>query len=249
MTPEVDDLFTREEFQGKPFEFNREVARVFDDMAERSIPFYQEVQGMVTRMAVRFYQPGTRLLDLGSSTGRTSALIYQALEEAGIEDFHILSLDNSAPMCEVCRARREEMGADPERWEIREGDVLSENIGGASVAILNYTLQFVPPLKREALIRKVYHGLEHQGVLLVSDKMGQTSTDISRIFVDEYYRFKKENGYSQLEISRKREALENVLIPYRLDEETALFHRSGFEAVEIFFSWYNFTSLLCLKQG
>ncbi len=233
----------------RPFEFSQDVARAFDDMAERSIPFYREVQGMVRDLALRFFQPGTRILDLGSSTGWTSALIYQALREQGQEDFRILSLDSSAPMTEEAHRRREALGADPEGWEIRQGDILTESLAGASVVILNYTLQFIPPLKREGLVRRIYQGLSHQGILLVSDKMLQESTDLSRIFIDEYYGFKGKQGYSTLEIARKREALENVLVPYRLKEEEALFRRAGFEAVELFFSWYNFSSFLCLKQG
>jgi tRNA (cmo5U34)-methyltransferase len=114
---------------------------------------------------------------------------------------------------------------------------------------MNYTLQFIDPLRREKLIRKIYEGLNHNGILLVSDKTLQSHTDLSRIFVDNYYNLKRANGYSELEISRKREALENVLIPYPIKEEERLFRDAGFEAVDLFYTWYNFSSFVCLKKG
>ena len=88
---------------------------------------------------------------------------------------------------------------------------------------MNYTLQFIDPLHREKLVRRIYEGLNHNGILLVSDKTLQSHTDLSRIFVDNYYNLKRTNGYSELEISRKREALENVLIPYPVKEEESPF--------------------------
>ena len=114
---------------------------------------------------------------------------------------------------------------------------------------MNYTLQFLDPLEREPLIRRIYEGLNHNGILLVSDKTLQSHTDISRIFIDNYYNMKRANGYSELEISRKREALENVLIPYPIREEENLFRNAGFEAVDLFYTWYNFSSFICLKKG
>ena len=125
---------------------------------------------------------------------------------------------------------------------------MAVEIRDAGVVIMNYTLQFVPPLEREALVRRIYASLRHNGILIVSDKTTQSHTDISRIFVEKYYEFKRSNGYSELEISRKREALENVLIPYSVAEEEELFRQCGFAAVDRFFSWYNFSSFLCVKR-
>jgi tRNA (cmo5U34)-methyltransferase len=233
----------------RAFEFNEGVAHVFDDMAERSIPHYKDVQEMVTTLALTFYQEGSRIYDLGCSTGTTIALILEGLKEHGLNDYFIKGVDNSAPMCKEAVEKLEGLNYDPEKIVIEEADIMDETIENASVVIMNYTLQFIDPFHREELIRKIYKGLNHNGILLVSDKTLQSHTDISRIFVDNYYNLKRKNGYSELEIARKREALENVLIPYPIAEEEDLFKLCGFEAVDLFYTWYNFSSFICLKKG
>ena len=231
-----------------PFTFNEKVAHVFDDMAERSIPFYKEVQKMLTDLSLTFFQPGSKIYDLGCSTATTSALVYQGLIDLGVTDFTIKAIDNSEAMCEEAQIKLNSIGASKEQVVISNSDFLSEDITSASVVIMNYTLQFIDPLKRETLIKKIYDGLNHNGVLLVTDKLLQSNTDISRTFIDKYYNMKRLNGYSELEISQKREALDNVLIPYTLEEETELFKSCGFKGVDSFFSWYNFTSFICIKK-
>ncbi|MDC7221281.1 MAG: carboxy-S-adenosyl-L-methionine synthase CmoA [Spirochaetales bacterium] len=233
----------------KPFEFNENVAHVFDDMAERSIPWYREVQRMVTTLGVTFFKPGSRIYDLGCSTGTTMALLAQAFEERGVDDYRLMGVDNSEPMCREAREKLGKSPASPDRWTVDCNDLESYPIENASVVVMNYTLQFVDPLAREELMGKIYRGLNHNGVLLISDKTQQSHTDTSRIFMDNYYHMKRQNGYSEMEISRKREALENVLIPYTVEEEKELFRQSGFEAVDLFFTWFNFSSFICMKKG
>ena len=232
----------------RPFEFNEKVAHVFDDMAERSIPFYKEVQKMVTTLSLTFFQEGSVIYDLGSSTATTISLISQGMKDHGIGDYRIVGIDSSAAMCREAEAKLKSVDAPMEKIALKEGDLFDLPIENASVVIMNYTLQFIDPLKREKLISHIYQGLRHNGVLLVSDKMLQSNTDTSRIFIENYYDMKRANGYSELEISQKREALENVLIPYSVKEEVSLFRNCGFEAVDIFFSWYNFSSFICMKK-
>jgi tRNA (cmo5U34)-methyltransferase len=121
-------------------------------------------------------------------------------------------------------------------------------IENASVVTLCWTLQFVRPLYRDRLIRKIYEGMTDGGVLIVTDKVLTNDSNMNRLFIDFYYDFKRRNHYSEVEISKKREALENVLIPYRLDENLELFRRNGFSTVETFFQWYNFAGFLCVKN-
>ncbi|MBN2617288.1 MAG: carboxy-S-adenosyl-L-methionine synthase CmoA [Spirochaetales bacterium] len=244
----IDKVFSNPIGKIPPFTFNEKVAHVFDDMAERSIPFYKEVQKMITDLTITFFQPGSKIYDLGCSTATTSALVYQSLIDHGINEFFIKGIDSSQPMCDEARVKLDSINASGDHVLITHGDFLSEDIHDASVVIMNYTLQFIDPLKREQLITKIYNGLRHNGVLLVSDKLLQSNTDISRTFIDKYYNMKRLNGYSELEISQKREALENVLIPYTLEEETDLFRQCGFKGVDPFFSWYNFTSFICIKK-
>ena len=244
----VDRVF-HGEGEVKPFEFNEKVAHVFDDMAERSIPWYKEVQRMVTTLGMTFFKPGTRIYDLGCSTGTTMALFAEAFRERCIEDYRIIGIDNSDAMCREAREKIEKLELASEKISVYCDDLENREIENASVVVMNYTLQFIDPLAREELIGRIYRGLNHNGVLLVSDKTLQSHTDASRIFMDNYYHMKRQNGYSEMEISRKREALENVLIPYKIEEEKELFYECGFESVDIFFTWFNFSSFICMKKG
>ncbi|WP_321991269.1 carboxy-S-adenosyl-L-methionine synthase CmoA [Marispirochaeta aestuarii] len=231
-----------------PFEFNSEVARVFDDMADRSIPWYRQVEQMSASLSAEFYQAGSILYDLGCSTATGTILAAEALKAKGFDSVSLVGVDNSPAMCQWAREKLEEMYGESSPVVIRNESIEDTSLDKASVILMNYTLQFVSPLKREALVRKIYESLEHNGILIVSDKTTQSHTDMSRIFIDKYYDFKRANGYSELEISQKREALENVLIPYSVQEEETLFSDTGFASVDRFFCWYNFSSFICLKR-
>jgi tRNA (cmo5U34)-methyltransferase len=120
-------------------------------------------------------------------------------------------------------------------------------IENASVVTMLLTLQFVRPLHRERVMRRIYEGLEPNGCLLLVEKLTGASTVLNRLFINHYYEFKRRNGYSETEIAQKREALENVLIPYRLEENVQLLEDTGFSAVECFFRWYNFCGIIAVK--
>ena len=246
-----DQVFAQPRGEIKAFEFNETVAQVFDDMANRSIPFYSQVEGMTASLAATFWQDDTAIYDLGCSTATCSLLILDEIRrQRGMipGGFEIQALDSSAPMCVEAREKIRVRGIEEGIIHIRHGDILDIDIRNASVVVMNYTLQFIPPLKRESLVQSIYQGLAENGVLLVSDKTLQNHTDVSRIFIDKYYDYKRSRGYSELEISQKREALENVLIPYHIREEEELFRKCGFDSVDIYFSWYNFSSFICVKR-
>ncbi len=114
--------------------------------------------------------------------------------------------------------------------------------------VLCLTLQFVRPIYREQLIRKIYEGLTSGGVLILVEKILTENSNLNRDFIDYYYDYKRRNHYSELEISQKREALENVLIPYKLSENVTMLKNSGFATTETFFKWYNFTGLIAFKK-
>ena len=90
-------------------------------------------------------------------------------------------------------------------------------------------------------------GLHHDGCLILVEKVVGEDSLLNRLFIEHYHEFKQRNGYSEIEIAKKREALENVLLPYRLNENVELLKQSGFRAVDVFFKWYNFAGLLALK--
>jgi tRNA (cmo5U34)-methyltransferase len=230
-----------------PFRFDEDVAAVFDDMAERSIPFYREVARMTVRLAADFLHDGATVYDLGCSTGSTSMLIQSFVEQAGLWDVRILAVDSSRAMCDRARSKIDQRFGREHGITVVDAALEDIDFEPCDLVILNYTLQFVPPLRRKTVVDRIFNALTRPGALIVSDKTVQSGTNVSRLFVDEYYRFKRAHGYSELEISQKREALENVLIPYSLEEEVELLEGSGFDTVDPFFAWFNFVSLLAVK--
>ena len=224
------------------FEFDDKVAAVFDDMANRSIPFYSQVQAMIVDLAGQYYQEGTRIYDLGCSTGRMTAqlaLAYDAIHE-------IVGIDNSEAMIRRARANLDKLETSV-TLTLETGDVRDLSIDNASVVVMNYTLQFVRPLHREKVVRRIYDSLQPGGVLILSEKVLEEKTHLSRLFIDAYYRFKRDQGYTELEISQKRERLENVLVPYKVSELIELLQGSGFNEAGVFFKWHNFASLIAIK--
>lgn len=239
-----DELFKSPGSGKTPFEFNEQVAAVFDDMAERSVPFYREVLRMTAELAHDFYRTETQIYDLGCST---AALLVPLHEQFATREFHYTGIDSSAPMIERARQRHLQLGKTPAKIELLVADIAAVDFQPASVFVANYTLQFLKPLARQALLRKIYNSLTDNGCLILSEKCLEDSADVSRLYAEHYHALKARNGYSALEIAEKREALENVLIPFRVSENAEMLRSAGFSPVSIFFKCYGFTSFLALK--
>jgi tRNA (cmo5U34)-methyltransferase len=239
-----DEIFKRPGSGKVPFEFNAQVAEVFDDMISRSVPFYREVLRMTAEFAHDFYQPDTQIYDLGCSTG---ALLHHIEKEFAGKPYLYTGIDSSADMIRQANLRcpRIHSGATEARFVI--ADITTFDFKPASVFVSNYTFQFLKPLARQALLRRIYAALQNDGCLLFSEKCLEDSSDVSRLYADHYHAMKARNGYSELEIAEKREALENVLIPFRLSENIEMLRDAGFNPVSIFFKCYGFTSFLALK--
>jgi tRNA (cmo5U34)-methyltransferase len=242
-----DQVFLISSARASDFVFNTEVAEVFDDMIVRSVPFYLEQQFMIKEVGKKFWIPNTNVYDLGCSTATTLINLCREVDGPGL----FIGYDNSIPMLEQAKYKIKENSLE-NRIEVRYGDLNGDlsnlAIENASVITMCFTLQFIRPLKRDNLIKKIYSSLVEDGVLVVTEKILTSTTHMNRFFIDFYYDFKRRNGYSENEIMRKRESLENVLVPYRIDENLDLFRRNGFEIVETFFQWYNFAGFLCVKK-
>jgi tRNA (cmo5U34)-methyltransferase len=240
-------VFASSDARASDFEFNEEVAGVFDDMLVRSVPGYLEQQSLIREIATRFHLPGSKVYDLGCSTGTTLMNIAQSLDDSA----ELVGYDNSKPMLERARANVAASGLKNPidlRYADLNTDASTLDLENAGVVTLCWTLQFIRPLGRDRLIRRIYDSLGTGGALICCEKILTNDSDMNRFFVDFYYDFKRRNGYSEDEILRKREALENVLVPYRADENFELFRRNGFQIVETFFQWYNFCGFLCVKN-
>jgi tRNA (cmo5U34)-methyltransferase len=238
-----DDLFKNQRDLIGDFNFGQETAEVFDDMLDRSVPFYAEIQRMIGELAADFAAEGTRLYDLGCSTG-TSLVCLDPVVAPGVT---FVGVDSSPEMLEKARLKLQQHGFT------RPHELLCLNLDqgvpivDASVVIINLTLQFVRPLYRDRLIAGIAQGMNEGGCLILVEKVLSRDSTLNRLFIKHYYEFKKRNGYSELEIAQKREALENVLIPYHWEENQELLLRNGFKTCEVFFRWYNFCGMLAIK--
>jgi tRNA (cmo5U34)-methyltransferase len=243
VSPTVDRVFSNELERVSDFEFNETVATVFDDMVSRSVPMYAEMQRMLAELACDFAIAGSNIYDLGCSTGTTLALLQEQLPIKA----HLIGVDNSEDMLDQCRAKLAKSNL-ANVIELRGGD-LDEGveIEDASVVLLVLTLMFVRPLHRERLMRQIHAGLRENGCLLVVDKVLGDGSLFNRLFIERYYAYKRRRGYSELEISQKREALENVQVPYRMQENRDLLLGAGFREVDVFFKWYNFAGFVAVK--
>ncbi len=226
------------------FVFDEKVAAVFEDMIHRSVPGYTTIIAMTASLAEKYSRPGTRIYDLGCSLGAASLAIRRRLRGRNQE---IVAVDNSAPMLEDLRSRLAALGGGP--VECLLADVRDCAIKNASVVILNFTLQFIPPADRGRLLRRVYEGMIPGGVLVLSEKIVVEDPLLDDLHIEMHHQFKRDMGYSKLEISRKRTALEKVLLPETTAAHRARLAAAGFESVEQWFQCFNFVSMVASKRG
>lgn len=240
----TEDRFFKDEIQ-KPadFKFSAGVANVFDDMVNRSVPFYGEIQRMIAELAASRAKTGGMVYDLGCATGTT--LI--GMNTMVSNDVKFIGIDDSPEMLKKCEGKLREAGFTRE-YELVCADISSNvQITGADVVVLCLTLQFVRPIYRMPLLQRIFEGINPLGALILVEKILAEDSCFNRDFITYYYNYKRRNNYSELEISQKREALENVLIPYKLSENIAVLKEVGFSHCELFFKWYNFTGVIATK--
>jgi tRNA (cmo5U34)-methyltransferase len=224
------------------FAFDKETARVFEDMLDRSVPGYTEIQRMITELATDFAVDGTNVYDLGCSTGTTLRNL-----DALPQQVRLVGVDSSDAML----AKAEEKFAKaPLRHpyalvcrDLNEGVAIET----ATVVVMSLTLQFVRPLGRQRILKDIFNSLAPNGCLILIEKVLSEDSLLNRLFIQHYHEFKGRNGYSEMEIARKREALENVLIPYRVTENQEMLRHVGFSSVDVFFRWYNFAGIIAVR--
>jgi tRNA (cmo5U34)-methyltransferase len=225
------------------FCFDHKVADVFPDMIKRSVPGYSNIISAIGMMTARFARPGTRLYDLGCSLGAATQEMRRNLTQP---DCRIIAVDNSAAMLERARDHLATYKSGVP-VELVEADICDLPIENASVVVLNFTLQFIAPERREALLTRICRGLVPGGVLILSEKFKSADDTVNELLIDLHHDFKRANGYSELEISQKRTALENVLRPDTPEQHRARLARAGFGHVDLWFQCFNFGSMVAIK--
>jgi len=244
-----DTVFRKPINQVKDFVFDETVASVFDDMISRSVPHYQEVQSATALIARKLYLPNSLIYDLGCSTGTTLLLLSNAFTDASTDtstdtSVQIVGVDNSRPMLDICQQKLDACRLRGCCIQLVESNIEQFLPTQASVVIMNYSLQFIDPAKRLKVLTNICHSLIPGGAVVVTEKVAHNDPSMEELLTELYYDFKRRNGYSQLEISNKREALENVLVPWTLKQNISLLKNAGFRHVEVFLKWYNFASFV-----
>lgn len=240
--PDRDNLFLVEN-NNQDFTFDARTAGVFDDMVQRSVPFYEEIQRMTCELARDFAVDGTRLYDIGCATGTSLQILDPVLDPS----IAFVGVDNSEDMLAKARQKLKHV-ADRRPLTLINSDIHARfQIENASVVMMILTLQFIRPLNREDLLRRINESLGENGCLILVEKVTGPHSLLNRLFIEHYYDFKRRSGYSEMEISKKREALENVLIPYHIQENRELLFKTGFTQIEEFFRWYNFCGIIAVK--
>ena len=238
-----DEVFKEPKQQQPDFKFDQKVVTVFDDMVTRSVPYYLEIQRMIGELAAEYAQPNTVIYDLGCSTGTTLVNMNATVQP----DIKFIGIDDSPQMLNKCRENLQRVGVvrpfDLTACDLNKG----VNVKDASVVVLCLTLQFIRPLYRVNLLQQILAGMREGGCVILVEKILAEESGLNRNFIKYYYDFKKRNQYSEIEIAQKREALENVLVPYKLSEDIEMLKLAGFQQVEVFFKWYNFAGMIAFK--
>jgi tRNA (cmo5U34)-methyltransferase len=227
----------------KDFVFDEAVVDVFPDMINRSVPGYADIIQAAGRIAQKFVQADTKVFDIGCSLGATSLSISRALPP---EHCSIVAIDSAQAMVERCR-RLVSQYALPNAIEVKCEDAHQSHIDNASLVCMNFVLQFIPRERRQTLLNKIACGINPKGALLLSEKIRQDCELSNALLIDLHHAYKKDNGYSELEIAQKRAALENVMLTDTIDLHKERLIQAGFSHVTVWFQHYNFISMLAVK--
>ena len=238
-----DSLFAEPRSHLVDFAFDDQVAQVFPDMIRRSVPGYETVIAMLGVFASHYVLKDSRVYDLGCSQGAATLALRRHIDKPGVT---LIAVDNAQSMIDRCSSN---IAADlsPSPVELRCEDILQTPIHDASLVTLNFTLQFLAVEQRAAMLQRIYDGLLPGGVLVLSEKIFFDNDDQQVRMTDLHHEFKRLNGYSDLEISQKRQALENVLVPETVDAHCQRLRDVGFDQIHVWFQCVNFVSIVAVK--
>jgi tRNA (cmo5U34)-methyltransferase len=223
------------------WEFNEEVTRVFDDMLERSIPQYQTMRATVRELGLRFIRPRSTVVDLGCSRGEALAPFVGARDGC-----RYVGCEVSEPMRAAAQERFQ--GRDDVTIldiDLRDGYPVAKRTTSLTLAVL--TLQFIPINYRQRIIADAFRSTLPGGALILVEKVLGEGHEIDSAMVDTYHDAKRQAGYSQEEVERKRLALEGVLVPVTAAWNEELLRNARFAQVDCFWRWMNFAAWVAVR--
>ncbi|HEX5792179.1 MAG TPA: carboxy-S-adenosyl-L-methionine synthase CmoA [Rheinheimera sp.] len=238
-----DDIFAEPLAQVPNFSFDDQVADVFPDMIQRSVPGYQTIIQTIGKLTSRFQQADSNYYDLGCSLGAATLAMRRNINAVNSK---IIAVDNSTAMVERCERHLQAFRSEVP-VVVTLADIRQQSIENAAIVVINFTLQFLPQPDRGALLQRIFQGLKPGGLLILSEKFISADSTANELLVDLHYDFKRANGYSELEISQKRSALENVMKPDTLQQHQQRLQDAGFATQTLWFQCFNFCSMVAIK--
>lgn len=237
-----DNIYSQNHEAVEAFAFDDAVARVFPDMIKRSVPGYTMIIPMIGVITEKYAQANTHLYDLGCSLGASLLAMRHGVKVDGCT---LVGIDNAEAMLSRCRSYVDiDDALTP--VHLHQGDITEFTYQKASVITLNFTLQFIPLEKRQGLIQKLFDALEPGGALILSEKICFEDSE-QKLQQELHWDFKRANGYSDLEVSQKRNALENVLVPESEKDHIERLKSVGFSQACSWYQCFNFTSFIAVK--
>ena len=243
----TDDRIYRTDAGTEPFRFNENVARVFPDMLQRSIPGYAASIEAIGSLAARYVRAGTNCYDLGCSLGAATLAMRHGIQHPCCR---VVAVDSSAAMIARCHevvAEDDRQNGPETEVDVVEQDIRETDIVNASMVVLNYTLQFIEPADRDALLERIFAGMNEGGILVLSEKVVDDNEHMEALLIDLHAEHKRRNHYSAIEVARKRAALENVLIPESVAAHRDRLQRAGFARSAVWLRYFNFVSIIAIR--
>ncbi len=240
---QADTIYANPLSEVSRFAFDQRVVDVFPDMIKRSVPGYATIINMIGNLAERYVKADSNCYDLGCSLGAATLAMRHRIQAANCK---IIGVDNSAAMVARCQ---QVIAADSGEVtvELVESAIQAIKIDNASMAVLNFTLQFIVTDERLDVLRNIRNGLNTGGVLILSEKVAFDDEPHQQLMTELHHNFKRANGYSDLEIAQKRSAIEDYLIPETLDVHRQRLRDAGFSSVDVWFQCFNFASIIAIK--
>lgn len=239
-----DNIYAQPLNEVKDFTFDDSVVEVFPDMIQRSVPGYSTIISTIGQLAGQYHQENSTVYDLGCSLGAATLSMRKQIHKNNCE---IVGIDYSEAMVEKCRLHVKAYKSEvPVTIEL--GDVTKTPLSNASMVVMNFTLQFLAPEQRQAMLNKIYSALKPGGILVLSEKLRWQDEVTNHAINELHLDFKRANGYSELEISQKRSAIENVM---KIDTQETHLQRleaAGFQHASIWYQCFNFASFLAIKS-
>lgn len=225
------------------WEFNKEVACCFDNMLKRSIPDYDNMRQLVFNVGRNYVKVGHWIIDIGCSNGNA---IEPFVRRYG-DDLSYFLCDVSEPMLNECKEKYGYIEGHNE-FRVENYDIKNGMPDIKACLILSIlTLQFTPIEYRQKIIQSIYNQLNNGGAFILVEKVLGNTYQLDSMMVDEYYKIKADNAYTQEQIQNKRKSLEGILVPITANWNEDLLSKAGFRQIDCFWRFLNFAGWIAIK--